>query len=287
MSVLQRIFGNTSPPNAPNPQQNNPIPGVNVPNDPTTIATATDPRQLGNTSPTNNPTVPSANTQQSDGSVVAIPKTSTGSASPLDGYKDLWQIDAGKSTEKPSLVPNINFDQAGLLAAAQKVDFSTQISQELMDKAVKGDAVALRAAINSAAQVGLAQSATIAAAVVKDALEKQSKVLQEHYVPDILNRERVNTALASDRQRLNLDNPAIAPVVDMLTQQVRAKYPTADANEVKTHVITLMQGFGEEVIRGSGRQIIDAPKPQKSNGRNIDWEAWFNSGAGIVPYTQQ
>lgn len=230
--------------------------------------------------PTNkgNATVPGANTVTSDGSIPAIPKAGEGETSPLEGFKDLWQA-PGKDAKRPAtegdLVPKLSVEPKKLLEAASKVDFVKHIPKEKLEAAAKGDVAALAEVINSAGQLGYAQSANATAALIEQALTRQAAVFKDQVMPEILRRHEVSASLQEDNPLFQ--NPAVKPVLDSIERQFLAKNPSASAAEVSKMAKEYVSVMASEILKANGMEVSEKPQQtQKGSTRgNTDWEKWF------------
>jgi hypothetical protein len=229
------------------------------------------------TAPNSNPTVPSQTTPQSDGSIRAVPKVGEGDKSPLDGFKDLWKDDPSKknNADQPSLLPTFNVDPAKLTEAVSKLDFASQLPQEMLTKALAGDASALTEALNSVARRTMSMSTEVMGQVVKDALTQQAQSF-ERLTPQILQRERINSHLDSTNPLFS--NPAVKPMLDMARDRLIAQNPTASPGEIELKAREFIHGFAAESAKTLGMEIREVPKEQK-NGRakETNWDEWFGT----------
>ena len=236
--------------------------------------------QPADTSKTN-PTVPGDGTVKPDGTGPgAFPKPGEGKESPLEGYKALWETDPNA---KPVLTsPTINADPAALMKAAQGIDFTKVIPPELLEAAAKGDAVALGKVVNLSAQAGYAQSAHATAAIVRGALAEQTRINRDVLLPDALRAANLSSSLVLDNPIFS--NPAVKPLVDLITTQVRTKYPTASEFDQKKHVIELFNQFSQESLKSQGFTVLPkgseltSPAGAGAN-KEEDWGPFFGEPA--------
>ena len=227
-------------------------------------------------SQTSNPTVPSSATQQSDGTMPAIPAAAEGDKSPLDSYSKLWEAKDTSST-RADLVPVINTDPAALMQGARNIDFTKAMDGTKVEAAMKGDKAAFMEVINSAAQAGYAQSAATTVAVVKEALRQQAEGFETKYAPDMLRRQSVQSQISSSVQIAN--DPAVAPMMALVTKQLMAQFPTASAEEIAAHANKYLDGVAQAVVASQGGKIQTAEQlkpPLGSTTRvDTDWEKFF------------
>lgn len=227
---------------------------------------------------TQNPTVPSSATPQSDGkgpgAFPAVPKD--GDQAPLDGFKDLWQIDDKDKKQLPPIAPQIAMDPTKMREAAGKINFAAAIDPEVAKKAIGGDAEAFAQVMNSVAQATLVQSSAISAKVTEEALRKQAEAFQAR-IPDILRNHEISTGLRASSPVY--ENPALAPLVSMVESQMAQKYPTASPEEIKKQVESYLQQSAEVIVGGAGRQVITPDTKQAANkAKETDWEKFLTTG---------
>jgi len=222
-----------------------------------------------------NPTVPGSGTPgNKDGTApAAFPVKAEGDKSPLAGYEKLWDNDPN-AKPMPSAVPTFNVDPKKLMDAARGIDFSKAIPADLLEKAAKGDTVALGQAISAAAQAGYAQSAHANTQIVKEALTQQAKVFKDEILPQILRNHSVSQTLQEDSL---LTNTATAPLVEAARTQIAQKYPNASAAEIAKQTQEYFRGFAEEIVKAQGFTI---QKPSTSaspaNSKEEDWGKFFD-----------
>jgi len=240
-----------------------------------------------------NTTVPSSTTVQSDGSTKAFPSTveNKGEADPLAGYKDLWLPNTvkgpdGKDTISnivpPTLTPAMNVDANKIMEAARTIDFTKVIKAETLDKASKGDAGSLAEIVNSIGQAAYGQGVLAATGIVQQAMTLQEQNFNQRVMPDILRKHTIRTTIAANPMS---DNPAIAPLLSSIEQQLTVKYPTASPSEIKRHAETYLGGLAEEIVRGNGGTVVtkdemdNASSNMVNRGKETDWERYFGATA--------
>lgn len=279
MSIMDIIRGfNQGTPQANGPQtvppNSNGSPGPQPGN-----ATVTNTQVIEGTQ-NSNPTIPGSDLKTSDGSHPAFPAVEDGK-SPLDSYADLWQP-LKDAKPAPSIMPTFTMDPAKIREVAGKVDFTREIKPEDMANALKGDAAAFANVINQAAQAGFAHSTMATGTIVRDALKQQAETFYKDVMPDMFKRNAISNSVNETNPAFS--NPAMAPIVKAVEQQVIAKYPQASPAEITKHAQTILAGMSEAVITGSGRQVVD-PKSQTDqssrfagfNQAPTDWEKWMET----------
>lgn len=227
-----------------------------------------------------NKTVPNpGGTQLSDGSIAAFPKTEGGEKSPLENYADLWAPNKDNPTgnAKPTLTPALQVEPNKIMEVARTLDFTKGIDPELLTKATSGDGAALVALINGAAQNAYAQGALATTSIVRNAFTIQEDNFNTKVMPNILRQHSISNEVS----KLSLsDNPATAPMLQMLESQFSSKYPTASPAEIRRHAETYLSGMAEEIVKGQGGTIL--PKDNSTGDpfgmpkqKEEDWERFF------------
>jgi hypothetical protein len=225
-----------------------------------------------------NTTVPSQATPVSNGSNVAIPAVGQGEASPLAGFADLWKTDPNTPPPTTSIVPNFNMDPAGLMKMAQQVNFTNHIPQETITKALSGDQTAFLDVINQAAQLGYANATAASSEIIKNSLGKAQGVLQESVLPNAFRNQQIDQALTASNPIFT--DPAVAPMLGMLKNQLQQKYPTATPEQIAEQASAYLGAMSNRIVTAQGGTIM--PKGQQSKSgfgqqQEQDWSIFFNA----------
>lgn len=230
---------------------------------------------------TTNTTLPGsvATELNSDGTVKAIPATATEEKSPLEGYKDLWEKN-DKDGKDPTLALDFNIDPKKILEQASKINVLSSVNKELLEKAKGGDQEALIQVISQAGQLGYANSLASAAAMMKKALDEQAVKFTTEIIPNLTKRQETSQGMKATAKDL-YDNPAVKPLLVNIEGQLRTKYPNASADEIQKHAQAYLGGFAEELVKASGKTVVDAASTSSgtpSKKGETDWDLWATSG---------
>lgn len=225
----------------------------------------------------NNPTVPSPNTPNPADGKNASTAFGAGAVdptkAPLGNFDKLWESDPNYKAPT-SAVPTLQADPTKMMELARTVDFTRQISPELMARAQKGESAALVEVINNAAQAGFAHSSLATTEIVKSALTEMNTRYETDIIPRILQAERTRNVVAEDSPIFS--NPAAQPVVEMVRNQMMLKFPTATPEEIKRQTLEYINGFSSLVVSQDGKTITDpkaaASKPGAMARNTQDWE---------------
>lgn len=220
-----------------------------------------------------NATVPGAGTNPAipgtPSGVGAIPPVPEAGKSPLDNFAELFKVDPAAKGPTP-LTPSMALDPAKLSELSKGLDFTQGMDPAKLALAGKGDTAALAELINSAGQLGFAHSARATAGLVERAIEQHSTALINEHLPRMIRENAVKTATKSDLT----SNPAVAPVVDMLTTALQSKHPTATPEQIKAHVDTWMTGVAQAVVQQNGGMIAPIPAAASGANKNTDFSTW-------------
>lgn len=255
MDMFRNVIGTNQ---APAPQVTQP-----APKDPASV--------------TANPLVPSSATPQSDGSVKAIPAAGEGEASPLENYSTFWQAPDPKTVKTAaSLVPEFKFDPKAVREEAGKLNFAESIDPALMTKAMGGDQTAMLQVINESAQNAFAAAMGTSAKLVQAAMVKQNEAFRTSVMPTILKNHNINTELRSEIPLF--ENPAVAPLLRSVEQQLIRTYPDASPAEIASKAKDYVTDMSTELLTQMGRVVTEKVEPVagRSRGKKTDWESYFN-----------
>lgn len=199
--------------------------------------------------------------------------TPTTPASPLDGFKDIWQT-APNSQGDPSPAMFANVDQAKLMESASKVDFAKAVTPEQLQAIATGGEGAVQAfaqAMNKVAQTVYAQSAFATTKIVDQAMTKAQESFDAR-LPSMVKKFSVNENLQTENPLLS--NPALTPLVSALSEQLVRKNPNATSSEIQQQVNDYFSALGTTF----------APKPPETPAsraaakaaKQEDWGAFLS-----------
>ena len=196
----------------------------------------------------------------------------TGAApTPMADFSKLWETKATDGNANTSLFANI--DPQKVQEAAGKVNFAQTIGSETFAKIQAGGPEAAQAfvdAMNKVSQTVYAQSAVATTQLIDRALAEQATRF-EAKLPELVRKQNVSEGLKGENPIFS--NPALAPVVGMIQNQLSGQFPNASAAELKQMTVKY---FTE--MTGA---MAPAPKQSKSNTKGkddgFDWDAFANS----------
>lgn len=193
------------------------------------------------------------------------------SPSPEDKFKDLWKNEPVDPNKKPDEPQGLTPEQ--MLQAASKVDFTKVIDKELLAKITAGgeDATtALIQALNRTAQQTYAQTTLVADKLITTQVEKAKEDFAKQ-VPDLIRRQRVQDGLILENPAFK--DPAVAPVVGLIQNQLAEKFPTATADELQKMAIEYFNGAAQKLVKTK-----TSDKTSTKENTDDDWEDWLAKG---------
>lgn len=203
-NVMSRIFGQpAATPAAPNANANNPAANAEL------AQNQQQQNQSGNPNPGTNPP-----------------------ESPLEKFQDLFKVDPTQKQENTENKVDPNQMATSIMEAAGKVDFAKVIAPEDLQKIAAGgqDAVqAFAASLNKVSQTVYGQAAIAATKIA----EQQLAAAEERFaskLPTLLNSQSSKNTLLKENKAFQ--NPAVAPLVEMIHGQLVQKFPNATDSEI-------------------------------------------------------
>ena len=247
MSWMNKIFGAPNTAAAPAPAQA----AATATNDPAKMAQPQQTAQSDKTAPNG-----------------VVPAGSNGE-SPLDKFKDVWQP---KQTDPNAPKPAEPITAEQMMAAAGQVDFTKVLNQEDLAKVAAGGQEAVTALaniLNKSMQTSYGHSALAATRLVEKAVSQA----EERFVsqlPNLINQQSSKNALLSDNPAFK--NPAVAPIVEMIHNQLVEKFPNATPDEIKSMAKEMMSGAAQVFNPTTGQtQTAD----QKAKAAAEDWSTYL------------
>lgn len=188
------------------------------------------------------------------------PAAPTEPSSPLDNHKTFWDNlkDAQGKDVAPAVDPTttgvFNFDPAKISESAKNLNFTGNVSQELVTEALAGNDKSPAALVALMNQV--AQNAVAAMTVQTGKLIDQGLVA---------NNDRIKTTLPRHIKQVQLDqtgsdNPVLShaaaqPLVTALKKAAFARDPNADPAAVNAAVEAYLSDFATALLDGSPQAV--------------------------------
>jgi hypothetical protein len=252
MSIFEKLFGNAQPAPAPAPApQAAPATPGNIPAVP----------------PANNPVA--TNGTAPNGVVPNDPATNGTAAPSLDAFKDIWSVDPNAGAQGQ---PLFNVDQAKMLEAARKQNFTSGINPDLVNKVAAGGAEGVQAMMeimNMVSQNVYAQSAFAGTKLIEGALDK-SQFARSADLDTRFKSLSVSNNLAEQNPIFN--NPAAKPMLDMVKNQILVKHPNASQQELTRMAQDYLTSFANEI---SAPQAQQQQQQQAKAAQGTDWSTFL------------
>lgn len=248
MSIMDKLFGQFKPATpVTSQQQQNP---VATPAAPTPATPGNIPQQQINPAAANNPTAPAA-------TVAATAEQQQPQG--LDKYKDLFTPDPNAKPNEPTS-PFAGVTPEAIQKIAGNTDFSKVITPEMATAISAGGEEAAKAmmqAMNLVAQQTYAQSAQASIRLAETAVADQREQLLKE-LPALIRQQTVSETLRTSNPIFN--NPAAAPMLNMLKDNLQAKNPTASAAEIQQMAQEYLGTFAEAIKPTQPQQQQQMPK---------------------------
>jgi hypothetical protein len=196
--------------------------------------------------------------------------------SPLEDFSKLWTIDPKTDGQQQASLGDFAFsvDQAAIKKATQGIDFTKAITPEILAKVQAGGEGAMAAmlsAMNTMAQEAVRNSVLVSAGIVEGGI-KSSGANTEKLLPSLVRKSNISNALREDNPLFN--NPATAPMLNMLEGQLTRKFPNATPAEITEHARKYLVDFAK-VASGLDPEVANAQKAEAAKTPNIsDFSTW-------------
>lgn len=267
MSIMDRLFGAAPQQPQQNQQQPN-MPGNGNPANmnqqvPTQQGTKTDPNGIvpaGTGADSNNQN----NQNQNQNSQNQSEK------SPLDQFTTLWDTPTGDNVKNPNAPIFQNIDPQKIMEAAKKSNFSQLLSAEMKQKIAAGGEGAVDAmfeAMNTVGQAALGQSAIASTKMIEAGIEKALK----DKIPDLIRSQNANESIRNKNPLF--DNPAVKPLISMVSQQLQVKFPNASNAELANMAGQYVEGLSK-VFTPVAQESGNTPSSGKKTSEQ-DWTKFF------------
>lgn len=185
--------------------------------------------------------------------------------SPIDSYGDLWH-NTGTQDAAPASGLNLNGEK--LSQVAGQMDFTKSVTPENLQAIAQGGDAAMQAfaqVLNKVSQDTYVQSTQTTASLVDHAVAKAREEMLSS-LPNLIKQQQVVDTVRQENPLVK--DPAFAPVVAAVSQQVTRKYPNATAAEINQHVSSYFDMMGNK---------LTGAKQQASQSAETDWGNFFGS----------
>lgn len=250
-NAVQKQAGNQDPMNPQNPNLQNQNPQMQQPL-----------QQPNQQSANQNPQVPAANP--------ANPQ------SPAVEFQDLWTIDPKQKGPADLGDFSFQFDPAKVEQQVAGLDFTRNLSPDLLAKINAGGPEAmsaLLAAMNVVGQQAMKTSLLASTRITETGIKNSGQRIKDN-LPGLVRNESVSNALREDNPLFN--DPATAPIMEAITQQFTQKFPNATPQEIREQAKKYMVNFAGTAAKFGGKQVVDQQVQQNSGSGapvQTDWSS--------------
>lgn len=198
----------------------------------------------------------------------SVPVKETAASNPMDEFLPLWQNDPKLVPYvDPTTAPLFNTDPVKIAQAAAKIDFLSQVPQEIMAKAMSGtDPAAFMQVLNSVAQRTLATSTQLNTATIEQATARNNARV-EQVLPNRIKAIQLETMQSENPA---LQHPASQPILQLVRAQVQMKNPGMSAADINAQAERALMGFANQLVVAPAQE--EATRAQQTAG--TDWDAW-------------
>lgn len=235
-------------------------------------------------SPSNNPAqnpapaAPASSAVTAPNGAVPADGNKAGDQSPGDKFSTLWEPPNTEDPKPGEQPPGITPEK--MLEAAGKVDFTKNLSPEIIQKLQAGGAEAVQASLeiqNTVARQVYGQSLVVTQKLIERAVEQAQERFAAQ-IPNLVKSQSAQEALAAANPAFK--NPAVAPVVEAVKSQLQLKFPKATSQEIANMA---QEYFREAAGVFAGKP--PTPQSQSASGQAEDWMDWINLPVGSATKT--
>jgi hypothetical protein len=215
---------------------------------------------------------PNANNKNPDGT----PKTTT--SSPLDSFQELFKVDDTKQPAKNPLAEKLmELDPSKFSQAVSKMDFTRTLNQELVSKALQGDASAFNQALNQALQGTFATVVQMMVGINEAAFRKNN----DRFESVLGNRFRDFQINFSKPENKALQHPAAQPVLAAMRKHIADLNPELSPSDVSRKAEDYFLAMGAAMS-----EVTKATQDTKAAGGGgnsaPDWTKFLEEGSGSI-----
>lgn len=207
----------------------------------------------------------------------AIPDPATGqppAQNPLEQYNELFKAPAPPPAGAPAAPTQaVNWDQQQVAEAMNKMNFMAGAKPEdwaAVQAGGEGAVQAMQNIMNGAMRQMMVMQSGFAAQSANKAAEFAQQQFQSS-VPEMVRAQLSQQALQTGNA--NVNHPALAPLVSVMTTQFQQQFPKATPQEIANHVQSYLRTVGEAFAPAPapGADTKSAPAGQS------DWGNWFGN----------
>jgi hypothetical protein len=150
----------------------------------------------------------------------------------LDQFKELFQPPKVDPNAPPTDAPLINMDASKVQEIASKINFAQAVPAETlqaMQAGGEGAVAAFVSAMNTMTQQVYAQNALATGKLIEQAVAKATSQFTGN-IPEAIRQQNAQEALRAANPAFA--HPAVQPIVNMVSEQLRKQFPQATAAEL-------------------------------------------------------
>jgi len=186
--------------------------------------------------------------QQQEQGVNSPANTQEQGGSPLDQFSpkvDNEDKDKGAKVEQPAPAKSIfDNDKAAYAKLVESTDFAGEVTQEMMTAILGGDIQILTNVINNAARGAFAAATFSSSQVAKSGIGTHMDNFQSQQLPGLLSDHSFQQGFQNNGDAV-LNHPAVQPLVQQKTQDLRSQFPQASVNEIQEKVVEYFKAVGQ------------------------------------------
>lgn len=204
----------------------------------------------------------------------------TANKSPFAEFEKLWEPVTGPDGKPVQVTtdPLYTVDQNKVLEAAKRTDFKSAVTQEQMAKINAGGPEAMQVMLDvmqTMAQLAYANSAVASTRIAEQGITKAMSQAEQR-LPGVIRQQQFGEGLASKNPALQ--NPAVAPLVEMTRKQFAQKYPNATVAELETLTLDYMSRVSEAF--NPAAQAAKTAAAQAEQEQEESWDRFFGTQPG-------
>lgn len=190
--------------------------------------------------------------------------------SPFKAFESLWETKNADGTpiKKPD-DPLYKVDPKQLMDIAHATDFKSAVSKETIAAIVAGGQGGVEAMMEAMQKMSATVYANAAVAATKIAESGITRAMAayEAKLPGQIRNQQLSESLSVKNPALR--DPAVAPIVALIRNQMADKYPNASAAE--------LQQQAEQYFLAAGNAFAPKPAaPEVTGSQAEDWSKFFN-----------
>ncbi len=199
----------------------------------------------------------------------------SGGKTPEMKYEEIWKQEAAPIVNQG---PVFSTDQAKFAEAVSGMDFTKNLPQDVMQKALSGDANAFMALLNRVGQNAFSSATISSRDMVEHATKKTGGSLEQQV------REAVRVALSEanlTKANTAFNDPLVQPLLKEVNGRLRSKFPEASPEELATKSQQMLMQIATRIVSGSPEEVARQKQETDTKDRvtkGQDWEQWATTG---------